>query len=135
TNITSNRMYGVHAGCQTECYLGHGFAVMGEVQGALFLDSVKKRAKYELGQKFAGEPESKRSRRDFNIVPELSAMGTLQWYPTENVQIQIGYEFMDFFNTLASKQPIDFNYLNLQPAWVSVNRFLDGFRAGIAFRF
>jgi hypothetical protein len=135
TNITSNRMYGVHAGCQTEWYLGHGFASMLEVQGAMYLNSTKQRAKYETGARFAGLPESKRSKREFSIVPEVSAMLTLQWYPTEFVQIHLGYELMYFFNTFSSTRPIDFNYSNVAPTWDHVNRCFDGFRAGIAFWF
>jgi hypothetical protein len=135
SNIVSNRMYGVHAGCQTECYLGHGFAVMLEGQGALFVDGVKERAKYETEAKFMGLPESKKAKKDFSLVPELSTMLTLQWYPTEFVQIQIGYELMAFFNTFASTRPIDFNYLNLSPTYDHVARQYNGFRAGIAFWF
>jgi hypothetical protein len=135
TNIVSNRMYGVHAGCQTECYLGHGFAMMLEGQGALFVNGVKERAKYELGQKFAGLPESKRAKKEFSIVPEVSAMLSLQWYPTEFVQIQLGYELMAFFNTLASTRPIDYNYLNVAPTFDHVNRQFNGFRFGVALWF
>lgn len=136
TNITSNRMYGVHAGCQTECYLGHGFALLAEAQGALFFNSVKERARYQLGEYSSiGFPASKRAKREFSIVPELSAMLALQWYPTEFVQVQIGYEAMAFFNTLSSTRPIDYNYLNLAPQWDHVNRLFDGFRFGVALWF
>lgn len=135
TNITSNRMYGVFAGCQNECYLGHGFALLLDTQASLYLNSVKERAKYELAAKFLGFPESKRAKRDFTIVPEFSGQLSLQWYPTEFIQVQIGYQLMYFLNTLTSRRPIDFNYTNVAPQWNHENRLFDGFRAGIAITF
>jgi len=135
TNIVSNRMYGVHAGGQLEQYIGHGFACILEVQGAAFLNGVKERAKYELEQKFAGLPENKNARKEFSFVPEVSAMLGLQWYPTEFVQFMLGYEVSAFFNTLGSREPVDFNYLSLQPRWDHVNRIFDGFRFGMAITF
>ena len=107
-----------------------------ETQGAIFLNSTKQRAKYEL-QVFSsiGFPFSKRSNKEFSIVPELSAMLSLQWYPTEFIQVQVGYEGMAFFNTFGSTRPIDYNYLRVQPQWDHVNRLFDGLRAGIAFQF
>ena len=47
-NIISNRLYGAHAGCQQECYLGHGFAANLDLQGGLYADSVKTESIYEL---------------------------------------------------------------------------------------
>jgi hypothetical protein len=135
TNIVSNRMYGVHAGCQTECYLGHGFAVLATADAAAFINGVKERAKYETGDKFLGLPESKRAKHEWSLVPELSGMLAIQWYPTEFVQIQLGYELMAFFNTLASTRPIDFNYLNVAPQYDHVDRLFQGLRVGIAFWF
>jgi hypothetical protein len=135
TNIASNRMYGVFAGCQQECYLGHGFAVMLDTQVSLYLDSVKERAQYELAAKFLGFPESKRAKREFTIVPEFSGTMWLQWYPTEYVQLGLGYEAMYFMNTLVSRRPIDFNYTNLAPKWDHYNFLLNGFRVGAAISF
>src|SRR5262249_28419024 len=45
SNIVSNRMYGFHAGCQQEWYLGHGFAFNWDLQGALLMDVVKERTR------------------------------------------------------------------------------------------
>jgi hypothetical protein len=135
SNITSNRMYGAHAGCQWECYLGHGFALMAEGQGALFLDSIKEIARYELAAKFLGFPENKRSKNIWNIVPELQGSVGIMWYPWENVQVSVGYQVMAFFNTLGSHQPIDFNYTNLAPKWDTTLRYFDGFTAGFSIHF
>lgn len=135
TNITSNRMYGVHTGCQTECYIGHGFAVMLECQVAGFLDSVKQRAKYETANKFMGRPESKRAKREFSVVPEFSGMLALQWYPTEFIEVRFGYQLMYFMNTFASTRPIDFNYSHVAPVWDHVNRLFDGFQGGVCITF
>jgi hypothetical protein len=135
TNITSNRMYGVHVGCQQECYIGHGLAVMLDTRAALFLNSVKERGKYKSGFKYDGLPASKRARREWSVVPELTASLGMMWYPTEYIQIYGGYDLMVFFNTLASRKPIDFNFANVNPTWSHVNRVFDGWRAGLAITF
>jgi hypothetical protein len=134
TNIDSNRMYGIHTGLQSETYLGCGIATMLTMQGALFIDSVKERAKYELGTKFSG-PANKRARRIFTVVPELQVTPSICWYPTEAVQLRIGYDVMAFFNTISSPQPIDFNYGSLTPTYEHTYRFFDGFNASIAINF
>jgi hypothetical protein len=135
TNVTSNRMYGAFAGCQNECYIGHGFAVMVDTRAALLLDSVKEIAKYETALKFQGFPERKRAKADWSVVPQFTGTLSMQWYPTEFIQIQVGYELMYFMNTLTSGRPVDFNYGNDDPHWNHVNRLFDGWRAGIAFWF
>jgi hypothetical protein len=134
TNITSNRMYGVHCGCSQECYIGHGFAVQLDTQGSLFMDSVKERAKYQLGDHEILS-ENKRSLRKFTIAPELEAELSLAWYPRENMQIRIGYDVMMFFNTLSSPRPISFDYSGLNPTWESQFRLFDGFHAGLSISF
>jgi hypothetical protein len=133
SNVTSNRMYGVHASCEQEWYLGRGFAMHLRTGGALFVDSVKERAKYETGAKYLGLPENKTAKREWSFVPELQASAGMMWYPTEFVQIYAGYDFMAFFNTIASPRPIDFDYSSVNPRWTHVNRFFDGWKAGIAF--
>ncbi len=135
SNITSNRMYGVHVGCEQEWYLGHGFAIQLKTEAALFLDSAKEKAKYETAAKYLGLPTNKRTKVEWAVVPELEANLGLMWYPTEYVQIYAGYDFMAFFNTRASPRPIDFDYSNLNPRWTHVNRVVDGWNAGIAFTF
>lgn len=131
TNITSNRMYGVYTGCQTECYLGHGFSVMCDLQGAILINSVLERVKWERGD----EDAAKKSKREWTVVPQVSATLALEWYPTEFIQVRFGYDVMAFFNTMASTRPIDFNYANMSPQWDHVNRFFDGFRGGVALWF
>jgi hypothetical protein len=135
SNITSNRMYGVHAGCEQEWYLGRGFAFHLKTEAALFLDSAKEIAKYETAAKYLGLPQNKSSKVEWAVVPELQASAGLMWYPTEFVQIYAGYDFIAFFNTRASPRPIDFDYSNINPRWTHVNRWIDGVNAGIAFTF
>jgi hypothetical protein len=134
-NIDSNRMYGVFAGCQQECYLGHGFAVLLDTRAALLMNTVKERVSYETGLRFLGAAESKKSKHEWTIVPEFQGMLGIQWYPTEFVQVQFGYDLWYFMNTLVSTRPVDFNYLGLTPHFDHVNRLFDGFRAGIAIWF
>jgi hypothetical protein len=134
TNITSNRMYGPNAGCEQEWYLGHGFACVLDLEAALYLDIIKERQRFELGDHFAG-PVDKRSRTDYRIAPELQATLSLQWYPTEGIQMQIGYDVMAFFNTAASRQPIAFDMSALDAHYLSTFRLFDGLTATIAFVF
>jgi hypothetical protein len=134
-NVTSNYMWGVDVGCQAECYLGHGFACMCEVRTALFMDFIHMISAYETADKFAGLAENKRSKRTWNVVPEVQGTLSLMWYPWENIQIQIGYQVMAFFNTLSSPRPVDFDYSNVAPHWSTTTRWLDGFMAGISFSF
>jgi hypothetical protein len=135
STYTSNRMYGVHAGCEYECYLGHGFATVCQLQVALLMDAIHEEAEYSLEDKFQGLPESKRGKRLWNIVPEVQGMIGLQWYPYEFIQFQVGYQAMAFFNTLADRIPIDFNYSNVNPHWSTVSRYFDGFTAGMGITF
>jgi hypothetical protein len=134
TNIVSNRMYGIHAGFSNEWYIGKGFATQLDIQGAVFMDSVKERAKYETGLKHFGAA-NKRSVHDWTTVPEFQVTPSVMWYPIEGVQINVGYDIFGFFNTVASPEPISFNYGALDPKWSRTFRLFDGFTAGIAFIF
>jgi Legionella pneumophila major outer membrane protein precursor len=134
TNIDSNRMYGVFVGCSQEWYLGRGFACQLDTDAAIFLDSVKERQKYELAVKFSGA-ENKRAGRQFTIAPEVAANLNIMWYPTEFVQVRVGYNVMAFFNTLSSPQPIDFDYSRLTAPYESTFRLFDGFNAGVSIIF
>src|SRR5262249_13980327 len=98
SNVVSNRLYGVPFRCSQECYIGHGFAWQLDLQTALFINSVKETAKYELG--VADKPENKRAKRETTFVPELQGNLYLAWYPREGIQIRIGYDAMAFFNTI-----------------------------------
>jgi Legionella pneumophila major outer membrane protein precursor len=132
-NIVSNVMYGVHAGSSNEWYIGHGFAVQLDLEVALFADSARELASYELGNHFG--TTNKRSRREFVVVPEFQGMLGLQWYATEGIQLMVGYNLMVFLNTIASPQPVDFDYGSLTPRYERTTRLFDGIQAGIAFAF
>jgi hypothetical protein len=134
SNVVSNRMYGVHAGTSQECYLGHGFAATLDLQAALFMDSAKEEVKYETADKYS-PPVSKRTQIDWAVVPELQANVGLAWYPFEGCEIRLGVDAMAFFNTVASSQPIDFNYGAVNPEFNRVFRLFDGFNGSIGFSF
>jgi hypothetical protein len=133
-NIVSNRMYGAHAGFSNEWYIGKGFALNLDVQAAAFIDVVREKAQYQLGTKHEG-PESKRSRTDYTVVPELQLTPSVMWYPVRGVQFNVGWDAFIFFNTVASQRPIDFNYGAVAPHFDRVIRFFDGFTASIALTF
>jgi hypothetical protein len=133
TNIVSNRMYGPTIGCGSEWYLGWGFSCSLDLRAALHVDVVKERARYEREDRYIA---SKRSRTEYVFVPELDALANVCWYPFEGIEVRVGYDFMNFFNTIASPQPVDFNYGATAPAWDKGQyRFIEGFHAGIGFIF
>jgi len=135
TNIVSNRMYGVHAGCRQEWYMGHGFCCQFDAQAAGFYNVVHERVKYELGTKGSG-PAIKRGLHDWTFVPELQGTLSLCWFPIEGVQFRIGYDVMAFFNTVSSPRPIDFNFSGLDPYFKPYTfRVFDGFQAEFALVF
>jgi hypothetical protein len=137
TNEVSNRMYGVHIGTGYERRLGDSpigtFSLSADLQVAALLDVVKEVAKYERGD---FETSSRRAKTDYTVVPEVQANVNLWWFPIEGVQIRVGYDFMAFFNTVASPDPVSFNYGGLDPPWEKGHtRLLDGFHVGIGFIF
>src|SRR5262249_5769831 len=85
TNIVSNRMYGAFIGMGQEAYLGHGFAVSLDIEGALLLDIARERAEYALGAKDV-PPINKRTITAYSAVPEPAAKINLWWYPAEAIQ-------------------------------------------------
>ena len=131
-NITSNQLYGPTVGGGFEWYMGHGFALSFEGQAAPLIDFVREIAKYQREDFAIG---SKRNIRTYEFVPELQGRANLWWYPIEGVQIRVSYEMMAFFDTLASEDPVSFDYGGLNPTWQKVGRYFDGFSAGIAFIF
>lgn len=138
SNVVSNRMYGPFIGVGQEWLLADtacgAFSVSVDLEAALLLDIVKQRAKYELGESEA-PPQAKRAVTSYKSVPELSALFKLWWYPIEGVQIQVGYDFMAFFNTRAARNPVSFNFGALDPPWESTTRIFDGLRVGIGLIF
>jgi hypothetical protein len=136
TNIDSNRLYGIHCGFQQEWYAGCGFACTLKTEAALLADLVKTEVRYRSAvRELIGFPQSKRSRHYYTIVPEFDVKPSLSWYPLEGVELHVGYNFMAFFNTVASEHPIDFNYGSVDPKFDRVFRFLDGFDIGLSFVF
>ena len=125
TNIVSNRLYGPLFGFGSDVYIGHGFGVNFDLRGAPMIDVVKERAKYELGDHSTA---AQRARTDYVMAYEVDARLNLTWYPIEGVELRVGYEIMNFFNTVSSPQPIDFNMGALTPTWDrGTYRLFDGF--------
>jgi hypothetical protein len=135
TNIVSNRMYGPVIGIGNECYLGHGFSVSTDLLGMLALDVVKERATYEPGLDSVGSPKVKRAITQWTAAAEVQASIKLWWYPIEGVQVNIGYDLMGFFNTIAAPNPVSFDYGALDPAWEHKARLFDGLQAGLGLIF
>ncbi|MBI1918187.1 MAG: hypothetical protein HYS12_26140 [Planctomycetes bacterium] len=136
TNIISNRMYGAKLGIGNECYLGHGFSTSLDLQAGIYLDVIRERAKYERGDFKEGGPANKRSRTDWTGVPAARGTLNLWWYPYEGIQMKIGYDVQTFFNTVSSKNPIDFDYSALTPKYDRIFvRFLDGLNIGLSLSF
>src|SRR5258708_1133383 len=133
-NIVSNRMYGAHIGSGHEVYLGYGFAVGVEVEAALFIDSVKEIAKYELGVKDS-PGQMKRAKIQYTVVPEFQGKALVYWYPIEAVQVHFSYDLMAFFNTIAAPEPVSFNYDALDPAWQRRARYFYVFEFGVSINF
>ncbi|MCC6421315.1 MAG: hypothetical protein IT429_24010 [Gemmataceae bacterium] len=135
SNVVSQRFYGLHLGMGNEWMIGDtpigAFSISLDCEGALFVDFVKARAKYELGDMSTA---ASRNRNFFNLTPEVQAAFNLWWYPTEGIQVRMGYSGMIFFNTMASQRPVDFNYGALAPAWErGITRIWHGLNFGVAF--
>jgi hypothetical protein len=137
SNVVSQRMYGAHIGCGYERNFGDSplgtFSLSVDLQVAPLLDVIKERATYDRGDR---DPSAKRARTEYTVVPELQAQVNLWWFPTEGVQLRLGYDAMAFFNTVASPNPVSFDYSGLDPPWQKgFFRFMNGFNAGISFSF
>jgi len=137
TNITSNRLYGAFVGSGHDWYLGSnplgGFAIDLSIDGGLYLDFVKERAGYQLGDKSSA---ARRSTNTYSVVPGIDGKIAAMWYPWEAISVRFGYSFMALFNTYASPRPIDFNFGTINPGYTSgINRLFHGFDIGISFVF
>jgi hypothetical protein len=133
SNVTSNRMYGVHVGLGNEWYWGHGFAGGLDVDATAYLDIVKERTEYRFAARFT-PPISKLSRTDYTIAGEASANASITWYVYEGIEIHLSYDLMAFANTLAATRPVGFDWGAPSVQYDHVNRFFDGFTASIAFK-
>jgi hypothetical protein len=133
SNVVSNQLYGPSFGCGSEWYLGWGFSFAVDVRATLAIDMVHEIAKYERQDHAIA---SKRGRREYTLSPEVDAMANIYWYPYEGIELRFGYDYFNFFNTVSSPQPVDFNYGAVAPAWEkNTYRYIDGFHAGIGFIF
>jgi hypothetical protein len=136
TNTISNRLYGVFGGYGVDWYLGDtpigGFAISLDAEAAVFYDFVKERAKYELGDRTTA---ASHNHNISSFVPEVAGNLNVWWYPWEAVQIRFGYSALAFFNTISSRQPVDFNFGSIAPKYDHVNRLFHGFNIGIGFVF
>jgi hypothetical protein len=136
-NIVSNRLYGPMAGCAYDWYLGSSplgaFFISGDLQGALFIDIVKERARYELADRSTA---ASRSRGDYQFVPMIQGDLAINWIPYEGIQARIGWNLMGLFNTVASRHPIDFDFGAIAPPYSNgVTRWFNGLHVGVAFIF
>jgi hypothetical protein len=136
-NTVSNRLYGGYLGCGNDWWLGNtpigGFACTLDVNAALYMDLAKGRAGYGLETRAI---EINRARNFATLVPGLDAKLGLWWYPWEAVSVQIGYNALAFFNTMASQRPIDFNVGTVDPEYNGgIFRFLQGFYIGLGLVF
>jgi hypothetical protein len=133
TNTLSQRMYGLFVGCGHEVYLGSMFSASLDLTAAAFMNVAKGRAKYELGDQTT---ESKFGRETFSVVPSGTADFNLWFYPIEGVQMRLGYTAMTFFNTRYMKDPIGFNFGNINPDYgIKYFRIVHGFNVGVGFFF
>lgn len=133
TNTLSQRMYGLFVGCGHEVYLGNMFSASLDLTGAAYLDVVKGRAKYKLGDE---STQSKYGRNTYSLVPSATADFNLWMYPVEGVQLRVGYSAMTFFNTRYMKDPVGFNFGDINPNYdTKYFRLLHGFNLGIGFFF
>ncbi|MCS6850978.1 MAG: hypothetical protein NZ700_07380 [Gemmataceae bacterium] len=132
SNVVSNQLWGPTIGCGSEWYLGWGFSFSLDFRFSLLANFVKERAKYERADRYIS---SKRSRNEMTLVPELDLFAKIWWYPIEGVQLNVGYDLLTYFNTVASPRPVSFNYGFPDPQWERQFRIFDGLSAGIGFIF
>jgi hypothetical protein len=79
---------------------------------------------------------SKGSARAFHLVPNANAAVNLWWYPIEGVQIRAGYTLMTYFNTRSMRDPVGFNYSDIDPVYdVKFFRLIHGLNVGIGLFF
>jgi hypothetical protein len=142
TNTLSQRMYGPFVGCGHEVFLANQFSLSLDLTAGLLFSVAKERYKYKLGDSdYAVGPQSppvatKGGGDYFDLVPNANGAVNLWWYPTEGVQIRVGYTAMTFFNTRYMDEPIGFNYGSIDPQYkTQVFRLLHGFNVGVGFFF
>jgi Legionella pneumophila major outer membrane protein precursor len=133
TNTLSQRMYGPMLGCGHEVYMGKRFAIGLDLSTAALMNIAKQRAKYKLGD---DSTQAKRSRNEFEIVPNINTDLSLMWYPIEGVQVKVGYSFQSYFNTRYMAEPIAFDFGAMDPEYRTRGfRYVSVFNLGIGFFF
>ncbi len=134
-NTLSQRMYGAFVGCSHEVFLGSGFSAALDTTAAGLLNVVKERAKYKLGSDL-NQIQNKLSRNEFTFVPNVNVAANLMWHPIEGVQLRVGYSANMFFNTMDMRNPIGFNYSNIDPVYETRGfRIIHGVNAGVGLFF
>jgi len=136
TNVTSNRLYGVHGGVGNEWFLGDSpagaFSLSLDLQASIFFDFMKGLPKYELGDRSTA---AQHARRLSAFVPEVEGQLNLWWYPIHGFVCRVGYEASAYFNTFSSPRPVDFNFGSITPAYERTMRVFDGFNFGFGVQF
>ncbi len=133
SNTLSQRMYGLFVGCGHEVYLGNMFSASLDLTGAAFLNVVKERAKYELGDL---STQSKFGRTNYSVVPSGTAEFNLWFYPIEGVQMRLGYMAMTYFNTRYMREPVGYDFGQIGPNYgTKFFRLVHGFNVGVGFFF
>jgi hypothetical protein len=133
SNTLSQRMYGPFIGMGHEIFVANQFSISLDLTGALLLAVEKERAKYELEDQTI---ESKWGAVNWRMVPNANASVNLWWYPVEGVQMRVGYTAMTFYNTLYMRDPVGFNFGNIDPGYATkFFRLVNGFNIGVGFFF
>lgn len=133
TNTLSQRMYGLFVGCGHEVYLGSMFSASLDLTAAAYMDVSKQRAKYIVGDESS---QSKFGRENFYLVPSATADFNLWFYPIEGIQCRLGYSALTFFNTRQMREPVGYNFGNIDPnIGTKYFRLLHGFNIGVGFFF
>ena len=135
TNTISQRMYGPMIGTGHEVMLYSGmagaFGAQFECTGALLVDIAKFRAKYQREDEVI---QTKRSRVDNAIVPNVNLSLNLTWQPVDGLTFKAGYNFFNYFNTYYMKDPVAFNLGALDPPYDSkLWRHIRGCNFGLAY--
>ena len=133
TNTLSQRLYGPFFGCGQEVFLCNVLSASLDLTGSPLVGVVKQRSKYELDTELT---QSKRGWNDFIVVPNFNGNFNLWWYPTEGVQLRVGYQAQTYYATKYMREAIGFNFAAPDPAidtkWF---RVIHGFNVGLGLFF
>lgn len=90
TRRLSRQKYGAHLGLDNEFYLGHGFAVIFELDASLSWQVTRR--SQAGGAAKTNNAVHKQGKSKQSLAPQLRAILSLVWYPLEGVQLKIGYD-------------------------------------------